>query len=75
MDRAQAEEWIREHVEPAGAIEVEKERSWATTLRVPTRDGARWTLNFGRPVAAALIAVVLVIGIVGPAIILRLLLR
>jgi hypothetical protein len=40
MDRAQAEEWIREHVEPAGAIEVEKERSWATTLRVPTRDGA-----------------------------------
>jgi len=40
VDRTAAEEWIRAHVEPTGAIEVEKERSWATTLRVPTRDGA-----------------------------------
>jgi len=44
-------------------------------LFVPTRDGSRWTLNFGRPVAAALIGVVLAIGMVAPAIILGLLLR
>jgi uncharacterized membrane protein len=44
-------------------------------LFVPTRDGSRWTLNFGRPVAAVLIAALLAIGIVGPAIILGLLLR
>lgn len=44
-------------------------------LFVPTRDGSRWTLNFGRPVAAALIALTLTVGIVAPAVILRLLLR
>jgi uncharacterized membrane protein len=44
-------------------------------LFVPTRDGSRWTLNFGRPVAAALMGAVLFGGIVGPAVILRLLLR
>jgi uncharacterized membrane protein len=44
-------------------------------LFVPTRDGSRWTLNFGRPVAAALMGVLLAIGIVGPALILALLLR
>jgi uncharacterized membrane protein len=44
-------------------------------LFVPTRDGRRWTLNFGRPVAAALLGVVLAIGIVGPTAILGLLLR
>jgi uncharacterized membrane protein len=44
-------------------------------LFVPTRDGSRWTLNFGRPVAAALIGALLAIGIVGPALILGLLLR
>jgi uncharacterized membrane protein len=44
-------------------------------LFVPTRDGSRWTLNFGRPVAAALLGVILVIGIVGPTIILGLALR
>jgi uncharacterized membrane protein len=44
-------------------------------LFVPTRNGARWTLNFGRPVAAALMGVILVIGIVGPVVILSLLLR
>jgi uncharacterized membrane protein len=44
-------------------------------LFVPTRNGARWTLNFGRPMAAALIGVVLFIGIVGPAVILALSLR
>ena len=44
-------------------------------LFVPTRDGTRWTLNFGRPVAAALMGLILGIGIVGPTIILGLLLR
>jgi len=44
-------------------------------LFVPTRNGARWTLNFGRPVAAALMGVILVIGIVAPALILVLSLR
>lgn len=44
-------------------------------LFVPTRDGSRWTLNFGRPVAAALMGLVLAIGVVAPAIILGLALR
>ena len=44
-------------------------------LFVPTRDGTRWTLNFGRPVAAALLGVVLAIGVVGPTLILVLALR
>ena len=44
-------------------------------LFVPTRDGSRWTLNFGRPVAAALLGVVLAVGVVGPTIILILTLR
>ncbi len=44
-------------------------------LFVPTRDGAHWTLNFGRPVAAALLGLILGIGIVAPTMILGLLLR
>jgi uncharacterized membrane protein len=44
-------------------------------LFVPTRDGRRWTLNFGRPVAVALMGVILGTGIIAPAIILSLLLR
>jgi uncharacterized membrane protein len=44
-------------------------------LFVPTRDGSRWTLNFGRPIAAALMALILAIGILGPVAILALLLR
>jgi uncharacterized membrane protein len=35
-------------------------------LFVPTRDGTKWTLNFGRPVAAALLGVVLTIGVLAP---------
>jgi uncharacterized membrane protein len=42
---------------------------------VPTRDGRRWTLNFGRPVTAALLGVILVLGIIGPTVILAVLLR
>lgn len=44
-------------------------------LFVPTRDGSRWTLNFGRPVAAGLMGVLLGLGILGPTVILALLLR
>ena len=44
-------------------------------LFVPTRDGSRWTLNFGRPVAVLMMAVILGIGIIGPTVILGLLLR
>jgi uncharacterized membrane protein len=44
-------------------------------LFVPTRHGNRWTLNFGRPVAAALMGLILAVGIVGPVVILGLLLR
>jgi len=44
-------------------------------LFVPARDGRHWTLNFGRPVAAALLALILGIGIVAPTIILGVLLR
>jgi len=44
-------------------------------LFVPTRAGDRWTLNFGRPVAVALMGVILIVGIVAPALILGLSLR
>jgi hypothetical protein len=35
-------------------------------LFVPSRRGAGWTLNFGRPLAIVLIAAVLTAGIGGP---------
>ena len=44
-------------------------------LFVPTRNGSRWTLNFGRPVAAALLGIILVVGVVGPTVIMVLALR
>ncbi|HEY6509916.1 MAG TPA: DUF1648 domain-containing protein [Vicinamibacterales bacterium] len=44
-------------------------------LFVPTRDGSRWTLNFGRPTAASLLGVVLCVGVIGPTLILFLALR
>jgi uncharacterized membrane protein len=44
-------------------------------LFVPTRDGRRWTLNFGRPAAVALLGGILAIGIVMPTIVLALALR
>jgi uncharacterized membrane protein len=44
-------------------------------LFVPTRDGSRWTLNFGRPVAAGLLGAVLLLGVLGPTAILILALR
>jgi hypothetical protein len=42
VDRAAAEDWIRAHVEPVGAIETAHERPWATVLRVPLADHAAW---------------------------------
>jgi uncharacterized membrane protein len=44
-------------------------------LFVPTRSGDRWTLNFGRPVAATLMGVILLAGCIVPTVILVLLLR
>jgi uncharacterized membrane protein len=44
-------------------------------LFVPTRDGRRWTLNFGRPVAGALLGLILVLGVLGPTLLLALALR
>lgn len=44
-------------------------------LFVPTRDGSRWTLNFGRTVAVAMLGAVVTVGIVAPTIILVLILR
>jgi hypothetical protein len=39
MDRAAAEDWIRAHVDPVGAIEAVHERPWSTVLRVPLAEG------------------------------------
>lgn len=44
-------------------------------LFVPTRRGSGWTLNFGRPLAIALMAGMLVIGIGGPYYLARMILR
>ena len=44
-------------------------------LFVPTRDGSRWTLNFGRPVAAALLGIAVLVGVIAPTVILGLMLR
>jgi hypothetical protein len=44
-------------------------------LFVPTRDGRHWTLNFGRPVAAALLGLILLLGVVGPTVLLGLMFR
>ena len=44
-------------------------------LFVPTRDGRRWTLNFGRPAAAVLMGAILIVGILAPTVMLALTLR
>jgi uncharacterized membrane protein len=44
-------------------------------LFVPTRNGARWTINFGRPLAATFLVAILIIGIAAPLLILALTLR
>jgi hypothetical protein len=42
LDVIAAEEWIRKHVEPAGAIEPTHDRPWATVMRVPVKGGVTW---------------------------------
>jgi hypothetical protein len=42
LDVIAAEEWIRLHVEPTGAIETTHVRSWATVMRVPVAGGVVW---------------------------------
>ena len=37
-----AEEWIRAHVEPTGAIQTTHVRPWATVMRVPVAGGFIW---------------------------------
>jgi hypothetical protein len=37
-----AQEWIRRHVEPVGAIETTHDRPWATVMRVPVSGGVTW---------------------------------
>jgi uncharacterized membrane protein len=44
-------------------------------LFVPTRDGRRWTLNFGRPVAGALLGLILILGVIAPTVLIALALR
>ena len=42
MHTADAEAWIRAHVESVGTIETTHERPWATVLRVPLAGGVAW---------------------------------
>jgi Phosphotransferase enzyme family len=42
LDPVAAEEWIRAHVEPVGAVETARVRPWATTMRVPLAGGVAW---------------------------------
>jgi len=42
LDVIAAEEWIRKHVEPIGAIETTHDRPWATVMRVPVAGGVTW---------------------------------
>jgi uncharacterized membrane protein len=44
-------------------------------LFVQTRTGVGWTLNFGRPIAIALLATTLLIGVSGPWVLARFILR
>ena len=39
VDLTAAEAWIRQTIQPTGALQLEKERPWATVLRVPIADG------------------------------------
>jgi hypothetical protein len=42
LDVIGAQEWIRRHVEPVGAIETTHDRPWATVMRVPVSGGVTW---------------------------------
>jgi len=39
---AEADAWIRAHVDPTHAVELAHARTWATVWRVPTHDGPLW---------------------------------
>jgi len=52
VDRRVAEDWIRAHVQPAGAIETAHERPWATVLRVPLGAGVSYWFKACAPVQA-----------------------
>jgi hypothetical protein len=41
-DRAAAERWISENVQPTGPIKLVHARPWSTVLRVPLHRGAAW---------------------------------
>lgn len=42
MDFIAADEWIRSHVRPVGAIETTHDRPWSTVMRVPVAGGVTW---------------------------------
>jgi hypothetical protein len=42
LDVIAAEEWIRRHVEPVGAIQTTHDRPWATVMRVSVVGGVTW---------------------------------
>jgi hypothetical protein len=42
VDLAAAEDWIRATVQPVGELVLERERAWATIVRVPLADGQAW---------------------------------
>jgi hypothetical protein len=56
VDRAAAEDWIRAHVEPVGAIETAHDRPRATELRVPLADGVAEVLGHDEERAWLLLA-------------------
>lgn len=37
-----ADEWVHAHIRPTGPVEVVRQRTWATTSRIPTADGVAW---------------------------------
>jgi len=47
VDRVAAESWIREHVRPAGPIELTHDRPWSQVLRVPVDGGVTWFKECG----------------------------
>jgi hypothetical protein len=47
VDRVAAEGWIREHVEPAGPVELTHDRPWSQVLRVPLHGGVAWFKQCG----------------------------
>jgi hypothetical protein len=42
MELAEAEAWVRAHVDPVGPLEATRERPWGSVFRVPLADGVAW---------------------------------